>query len=72
MEKSNIVDSFTIGYSREDGKSALVVLRPDKSDNPTDYEEVCAYFGDMADILYKFLCGVDCIRKVEVDPKYCD
>lgn len=62
-----IHDSFVIGYSKDHEESALVVLRPVDPEHCADYEDVCSYYGRAADSIYRLLCGVDCIRSMEVD-----
>ena len=56
-----ITDSFVIGYGKKniDDDSALVVLRPKNPGDATEYDTVCSYRGDMADVIYTMLCGVE-------------
>ena len=56
-----MTDSFVIGYGKKniDDDAALVVLRPKNSESGTEYDTVCSYRGDMADVIYTMLCGVE-------------
>ena len=52
-------DSFVIGYdTNSKDESALVVLRPVDATKSIDYDLVCSYTGEMADIIYALLRGV--------------
>lgn len=58
-EKKSNADSFVVGYDKsENGESALVVLRPKDATKSADYDEVCSYKGDTADLIYTLLLGV--------------
>lgn len=58
-DRKSKVDSFVVGYDRnENDESALVVLRPKDATKSTDYDEVCHYKGDTADLVYTLLLGV--------------
>jgi len=72
MDNNKIGDSFVVGYSSDEGgDSALVVLRPRDPEHNAEYDEVCSYAGATADMVYRYLCGVDFVAKIEADqPKY--
>ena len=62
-----MTDRFVVGYSKNDDNSVLVVLRPVDPEHSMEYEDVCSYEGELADIIYQFLSGIDCISHIEVD-----
>lgn len=64
VQKKKTTDSFVIGYdTNSNDESALVVLRPVDATKSADYDFVCSYTGEMADIIYALLCGVKGVDK---------